>query len=199
MTLQDFYDTLRLAIGSENGQLSPAEYNTLIKKVNIRKWEKERKVFEEDQRNMDTMAWLKKAATLTFAAGEATIPTDYGTKVSCLLANIDVEFIQENEVGWLKGNSIYPPSVTEPVIIMRAGKFMIIPSTNTTAALVYLKKFTESGVGQDTPKYSYKLETNDIATYDSATSIQFGWPATEDLDLLNMMMEELGIIKSTEK
>lgn len=195
MTLQDFYDVLRLSIGSSGVQLQPTEYNNLIKKVNLQKWEKERALFEVDQRNMDCVGWLKKSATLTFTTGEADVPADYGTKASCLVGNIDVEFVRENEVGSLKSNSIYPPTATEPIMVRRGAKFNIIPSSVTSATLVYLKKFTESGVGQDMPKYSYKLEATDMVVYDPATSVEFGWPQTENMDLLNMMMIELGIIK----
>lgn len=198
MTLQDFYDTLRLSIGTSRPQLQPNEFDDLIKKVNFLKWDKERKIFEDDQRNMDAVGWLKKSATLTFSGGEASVPADYGTKASCMLANIDVEFVRENEMGWLKGNSIYAPSVTEPVIVRRGAKFVITPSTNTTATLVYLKKFDESGASQDAPKYAYKIDATELAVYDPPpASIEFGWPQTENMDLLNMMMIELGLIKTT--
>jgi hypothetical protein len=205
MTLQEFYSNLRplytKAIGTN---LLPHEFNTLIKKVNLVKWEKERVVFEEDQRNMDAVQWLKsEITTLTLTTGKATLPTDYGTKVYCYIGTgtttIDVEIVQEDTLASLQRNTLYPPSVTEPVGVLRGGYLCVYPTTVTSVYLIYLKKpmpATTSPVYAGTePVYVYKEGTSGIAEYDPTNSVQFGWPDTEFVDLLNIAINELGINK----
>jgi hypothetical protein len=204
MTLQEFYNTIRPIYQEAKGKnLLPFEFDTLIKHVNLLKWEKERKVFEEDQRNIDTVQWMKSAPTaLTFTDGKVVLPSDYGTKAYIQFGTgtsiIDVEIVQEDALALLQRNSLYPPSATEPVCVIRAGYLYVYPATVATASMVYLKKpmpptIDPEFIGTE-PKYAFKEDSGTgLVIYDSANSVEFGWPVTEHADLLRIALQELNI------
>lgn len=99
----------------------------------------------ENQVIMTQLAPFIANTTLTIAAGVSPKPTDFAYKLALRINNQKVWHINHNQIYYVDGNVIDPPSVPNDsyYYVEYGSNYSFLPNTVTTAQLDYIKKPTD--------------------------------------------------------
>ena len=185
MTLHEIYEIIRQKYSRI---LEIDEYNAILRGVNLRKLNKEAAKFEEGQRVIDVLSFLKESDTLTIDVdGIADLPKYYFRRASVSKDGVDIQVLMEDELQEVLQSPIYPPSATEAVCVFRSGTIQFYPVDLDEAEIIFLRY-------PETPEYVHKEDdgaSTGVSVYDPDNSTEFEWPVSEHMDLMDMILAEV--------
>lgn len=127
---------------------------------------------------------------LKFYNGKAAYPDRYYYPSSMSAVREDggmkkVTFVTDQRMDEMMGNYVDIPSYEYPVATFQNDYIQIAPESITKAKFVYLRL-------PEKPVYSVKV-INGVSVYDSQNSTQFEWDEVNQIDIMAILLSDLGI------
>lgn len=202
MNINDMYLICQFAINkSQNGYLSPAQFNTIINQGQtsyqtyllgeFQQYQygraQARIGYSQNENIRQRLSPLITETTLTIATtGKAPYPADF-VQVDAIRNSAfqRIRYVQQDSL-YSYYNSTIDPIATNPVYLIEPTGFQFypIPATPGSAILTYVKN-------APTMTWAYTLDSNGRPVYSSGTSVQ---PVWDDVDLLEIIARALKLV-----
>lgn len=205
MTIEDIrlFVNFQLNKHQTGDTLSPGEYNTCLKFVNLEYFKTKyglpeeyqpgrplpRQAFEVTQQIMDELGHLKvwkggpkSPAMLIDINGVAQIPLDY-IHCSSIRTNDGrmIEILRDDELGDRITNPIKKPTSKYPVVAFFDTFIQFYPKDLGFCNFTYLRM-------PATPIWAYTI-VNDEPVYDPLNSVELEWPSIAHTDIANAVLK----------
>lgn len=184
---------------SQNGYLSPAQFNTIINQGQtsyqtyllgeFQQYQygraQARIGYSQNENIRQRLSPLITEATLTIdGSGEASYPSDYIQADAIRTTAFQrVRYVQQDSL-YSYYNSTIDPIATNPVYLLEPTKFQFYPVTLGSAILTYVKN-------APTMTWAYTLDGNGRPIYNAGSSVQ---PVWDDVDLLEIIARALKLV-----
>ena len=213
MTLDIFRQSLVFILGELrplDKNISPEEFDFVVNSAQLKYYKTKlglpeqyqpgvplpQQVFSENQlsesalRKFKVLIGYDDTTPLTVdAKGSATLPSDFYYLIEMTHTDTNrirfVELVTDQEFAQRISSKIKQPSRMFPIASMMASSMRVYPKDIQYMNMIYLRL----------PKdihFAYKEEDGFI-TYDSINSVQFEWNEVEQVDILSITLETMGI------
>lgn len=174
-----------------DGNISPADFNLLFPRAEIRYFNQEYAQYAKTQRISDTLSrFMSDPTTITIdGAGKYIFPNDM-LHVDAITVNYQgvqypVVKVEKDRVGAHTSSKVEPPTSQFPIYTQYKTFLQFYPLNLSTASLVYLKKPTATF-------WNYTL-VNNRAVYNPVGSVDPQWNDTDIDNIIYKVLMDLGV------
>lgn len=186
---------------------TPLQYNVVLPVINLQLFKNKYAEFETAQKFTDALmpfkVWMGEAGTsplILDANGYAEIPSDYKhysslsfkkvTNQANCSPKIDIRTIavlNDQEFDYYRQSTLKRPNFKYPVCNFQNGYIRFLPINLQYVDFVYLRT-------PATPYYAYTIDpVTDEYVYNDSASTQLEWRDEEQLEVINLLLETIGI------